>query len=69
MVDFGKFDKIRKINRKVDKPNTDNGFRNYILTLFQKDLYNSYYHNYTEIIVISKHTAVCKLFILDRNTQ
>ena len=34
MVEFGKSDKMRKINGKVDIPNADNGFSNDISSLF-----------------------------------
>ena len=34
MLDFGKFDKMRKIIGKVDKPNTDNGLKEDISSLF-----------------------------------
>ena len=37
MVNFGKSDKMRKINGKADKPKTDNRFSNDISSLFWKD--------------------------------
>ena len=34
MEDFDKSDKMKKISAKVDKPSTDNGFKNDISSLF-----------------------------------